>query len=203
MRPNLRAILIGGTSHAGKSTVARRVADSLGWDYQSTDKLARHPGRPWNTPEFTPPPHVTDHYRELAIEALIADVLRHYEQNVVPQVEALVDARISDPSTCGLVIEGSALYPDFIAPLISDQVAALWLTAADELLLQRIHVESRFAERSPAEQFLIDKFGQRTVAFSRRIDDAIRKYRFTSIAVSQIDTPESIAQRVLQLIAKK
>lgn len=42
-----RVILIGGASHTGKSTLAQALASHLGWNYRSTDKLARHPGRPW------------------------------------------------------------------------------------------------------------------------------------------------------------
>ncbi len=42
----LIGILIGGTSHAGKSTLAQSLAAKLGWNYLSTDKLARHPGKP-------------------------------------------------------------------------------------------------------------------------------------------------------------
>ncbi len=42
-----RVILIGGSSHAGKSTLGQAIAAKLGWSYRSTDKLARHPGRPW------------------------------------------------------------------------------------------------------------------------------------------------------------
>ena len=43
----MRVILIGGTSHAGKSTLGLSLAEKLGWDYLATDSLARHPGRPW------------------------------------------------------------------------------------------------------------------------------------------------------------
>ena len=44
--PHIKLILIGGTSHTGKSTLARQLAEELGWNYLSTDQLARHPGRP-------------------------------------------------------------------------------------------------------------------------------------------------------------
>jgi 2-phosphoglycerate kinase len=199
----IRVILIGGTSHAGKSTTARYLADLIGWDLQSTDKLARHPGRPWNTPDFTVPPHVAEHYRELSVDDLVTDVLRHYQQNVVPRVEELIDERTSGEVTTGLIIEGSAIYPDFIASLISDQVFALWLTAPDELLIDRLHAESGFALRSGAEQFLIDKFLQRTLAFNRRMTDAIGRHGLVSVAISETDTPESVAQKVLEMVGDK
>ena len=41
----LRVILIGGSSHVGKSTLAQSLASKLGWRYISTDSLARHPGQ--------------------------------------------------------------------------------------------------------------------------------------------------------------
>jgi 2-phosphoglycerate kinase len=203
MPPELKVILIGGTSHAGKSTTARLLADSLGWDYQTTDKLGRHPGRPWNTVDFTVPQHVADHYRELPVEDLIADVLRHYELNIVPRVKDLVNARTSDSSSRGLIIEGSALYPDFVASLISSQVAGVWLTAPDELLAERMRNESGFVERSPAEQLLINKFLERTLAFSYRVESLIRQHALLSIPIGRIDTPESMGKRILQAISKK
>jgi hypothetical protein len=39
-----RVVLIGGTSHVGKSMVARVVATERGFECRSTDKLAKHPG---------------------------------------------------------------------------------------------------------------------------------------------------------------
>lgn len=61
--PDPKVILLGGTSHAGKSTLARAVASSLGWRTLSTDQLARHPGRPWALPPQFVPTHVDEHYR--------------------------------------------------------------------------------------------------------------------------------------------
>ena len=51
----LRVVLIGGTSNTGKSSVAQVVAERLEFAYRSTDGLARHPGRPWRTPEWEVP----------------------------------------------------------------------------------------------------------------------------------------------------
>lgn len=38
-------ILIGGSSHVGKSTLSKQLAAALGIELISTDDLARHPGR--------------------------------------------------------------------------------------------------------------------------------------------------------------
>jgi cytidylate kinase len=76
-----RVILISGASHAGKSTLSRSLADTLGWNYFSTDTLARHPGRPWvSTKVKTIPEHVVQHYQTLSVEALFLDVLAGLKQ---------------------------------------------------------------------------------------------------------------------------
>lgn len=106
----IRVILIGGPSHAGKSTLGRSLSAQLGWSYRSTDKLARHPGRPWVPANGKAiPDFVAEHYRTLAANALFLDVLSHYEKNVWSQVEAIVHCHVFDLLTDCLIIEGSAL----------------------------------------------------------------------------------------------
>ena len=112
-----RVVLIGGTSYVGKSTVARIVAEQLGFAYRSTDKLARHPGRPWPTSGREVPAHVDQHYRSHDIDELIASVLDHYKR-LWPGTEALITRRAAaDPPCKGLVLEGSALWPTWMATL--------------------------------------------------------------------------------------
>ena len=71
MADNLRVILISGPSHAGKSTLAHSLSLKLGWSRKSTDKLARHPGRPWTINQKPVPEHVTEHYLSLSVDELI------------------------------------------------------------------------------------------------------------------------------------
>lgn len=95
------------------------MAAKLGWSYLSTDKLARHPGRPWVGADGKAiPEHVAEYYRKLSVEALFLDVLSHYEKNVLPQVEVIV-RHASDLSAECLLIEGSALCPGFVADLVA------------------------------------------------------------------------------------
>ncbi len=127
MSAALRVALIGGTSHAGKSTTARAVAARLGGEALATDTLARHPGRPWPTPTWVVPDHVAEHYRTLAPEALIDSVLAHYGR-MWPMVRELIEARAADESAAPLVLEGSALWPELVAELDLPAVRAVWLT---------------------------------------------------------------------------
>ena len=128
LRTDLRVILIGGSSHAGKSTVSESLAAKLGWSYLSTDRLAAHPGRPWRRlPGEKVMDSVADHYLSLSVDELMEDVLRHYRANVWPKVEGIVATHSNEASTSGLVLEGSALWPEFATSLDFDKVGALWL----------------------------------------------------------------------------
>nr|WP_232838649.1 hypothetical protein [Streptomyces geranii] len=155
-------VLIGGTSNVGKSAVAQVVAERLGFTYRSTDGLARHPGRPWRTPGWEVPEHVAEHYRTLTVEELVSSVLDHYER-LWPRIEELI-AQHADgqrESGTGLVLEGSALRPTRVAPLTAPgttAVAAVWLTAEDSVVRERVHRAGDYARATAEERHLMDKF---------------------------------------------
>ena len=111
VRPNLRVILVGGSSHVGKSTLSGSLAAELGWTHVSSDTLARHPGRPWKPEPEKVPDNVAEHYLSLSVDDLLRDVLCHYRVNVWPKVEAIVAPYSNDTSSAGVIVEGSALWP--------------------------------------------------------------------------------------------
>jgi 2-phosphoglycerate kinase len=196
-----RVILIGGSSHAGKSTLGRSLSAKLGWNYLSTDTLARHPGRPWvNTKVKSIPEHVAQHYQTLSVEALVLDVLNHYQNNVLPQVEAIVHAHIFDLSRICIVVEGSALWPKFVANLVNENgVKAIWLTASDQLFQSRIFAESNFDNVRKDRQYLIQKFLARTLLYDLLMRDELKRLGFTSIDVESL----SIGDELVSLVARE
>ena len=187
MRDDYRILLIGGSSHVGKSTLAQRLADQLGWSYLSTDRLARHPGRPWQVPPQMVPQHMVAHYQTLSVEELIADVLRHYRENVWPLIEGIVTTRATDLSTDRLVLEGSAILPECIVTLPFTNIAAIWLTASHETIAQRIYAESQCAAKSPPEKALIDKFLRRSWQYNDLMREDVKRLGLASLVVD--DTP--------------
>lgn len=197
----LRVILIGGTSHVGKSTLGRHLAEALNWEYRSTDKLARHPGRPWTTDGTQVPQHISEHYATLTVDELMADVLRCYRENVLPQVESLAGTRAGERNGQGLLLEGSALWPPFVRPLLSERVAAVWITARDEILTKRIRLESRYAGRSPWERLLIDTFIERTLAFNLGVEGTVRDQRMLTIRIRGNESPNALARKLLRQIS--
>ena len=191
LRTDLSVILIGGSSHAGKSTVSESLADTLGWTYLSTDKLAAHPGRPWRrTPGDKVMDIVAEHYLCLTVDELMEDVLHHYRANVWPQVEELIESYVDESSASGLVLEGSALWPEFATGMDFDRVAALWLTADEETFRQRIYTNSRYSTKGSRDRRMIDKFLQRTIAYDARMVEIVRRHGFMLLDVLQSDATE-------------
>lgn len=195
---NLRVILIGGSSNAGKSTLAEFMAAKLGWHYVATDYLARHPGRPWRTPEKPVPPHVAEHYLSLPVDELIVDVLAHYKR-LWPTIEATVRKHATDDTTERLIIEGSALWPESVATLNLDNVATVWLTASDNLFCTRIYNASRFDETNPEEKMMIQKFLDRTLGYNERMMAAVNRLGLNSINVETSSSLDELSDTILKL----
>ena len=199
---DLRVILIGGTSNVGKSTVAQMLAEKLGWHYIATDYLARHPGRPWRTPEKEVPPHVAEHYLTLSLEELITDVLRHYK-NLLPQITATITQHATDLSTDCLIMEGSALWPESIAPLNIDKVGAIWLTASNDLFQHRMYTASQYEQASPREKEMVDKFLGRTKIYNERMMDAVNRLGLASLNVEEATTLDELAVLCLDALQRQ
>lgn len=197
-----RVILIGGSSHVGKSTFSRALAAKLDWNYLSTDKLARHPGHPWvGSNGKAMPEHVAEHYRTLSVDALFLDVLSHYEKNVLPQVEAIVHSYMSDLSTECLILEGSALWPGFVANLVRENgVKAIWLTASDQLFSYRIFSESNFYNVGEDKKHLIQKFLDRTLFYNQRMREKIESLGYICVDVESVSMADELPKKFMELM---
>lgn len=180
--PETRAILIGGSSHSGKSTLAAALGAEPGWTDISTDSLARHPGRPWRVGEREVKPHVAAHYRDLSVDELITDVLCHYK-TMWPDIETLITSHTLDKSKPRLVLEGSALWPEQVATLESTGVNALWLTASDDLFVARIKADSGFGHASSEERVLIEKFLARTLRYNNEMMQVVERLGLAVLSV--------------------
>ena len=199
MPADLRVVLVGGSSHVGKSTLADSLAAKLGWRRISTDNLARHPGRPWKLEPEQVPDHVAQHYLSLSIRELIADVLHHYEINVWPQVATIATLTATDTATPRIVVEGSALWPSLVATLDIPGVAAAWLTASNAVFEQRILASSQYRTKSPRGKMMVGKFLKRTIVYNQKMMDQVRRYGLASIDVDGASVCE-LSQRCLSLL---
>ena len=195
----LRVVLIGGTSNVGKSTLARALAGRLGWSCVSTDRLGRHPGRPWRTDGEPIPAHVASHYRSLTAEDLTAEQLRHYER-MWPAIASLVEAHAFRDGADRLIVEGSGVWPDRVVQLNIPKVAAIWLTASPETLRTRIHAASRYAGQTDEQRGLIDNFIGRTDQYNQMMLASVRRLGLASIDVDSLPSPDALVDQCLQLL---
>jgi 2-phosphoglycerate kinase len=201
-----KLLFIGGVSHVGKSTIAQSildcVGDSFGYNYISTDKLARHPGRPWQ-PQLTDiPKHVIEHYQFLTADELVENVLNHYHTNVWPRVDDIVTAHVTNISSGQIAIEGSALLPELVNNLNFENTASLWFTASNEFLKKRIYLSSQYEIKSPFERMLIDKFWKRNCLLNERIIADIDRLGLVSLnieAASAVDELKACIDRHLSI----
>ena len=183
-------VLIGGSSHVGKSSLAESLAAALDWTHISTDSLARHAGRPWKPHPEKVPDDVAEHYLGLSVDELITDVLHHYRVNVWPKAESIMASHAEGTSTAGVVLEGSALWPEFATNLDLDKIAALWLTASEEVFRRRIRDGSMYSSKSPRERTMVDKFLARTLAYDSQMVEVVNRRGLTLIDVSKSDMAE-------------
>ena len=138
----------------------------------STDRMGRHPGRPWPAGGQPVKPHVVAHYTGLSQDELIRSVLTHY-RNMEPSIRVLVGkhARGADR----LVLEGSALLPETVAALDIPDVSAIWLTTDDATFKARIHRESGYEGLDAPGRRLVDAFLGRTLRYNSRMIDDLRR----------------------------
>ncbi len=174
-------ILISGSSNVGKTTFATRLARLLGCDTISTDSLARHPGRPW--PEVRPP--VAEYYSRLSDETIYW-FLRVHHENMWPAIRQQIDARVH--ARAPFIIEGSALRPEFIAPLVSNEISPVFLYADNDVLRERMRSEAEYAQRDQAGRVIIDKFIDRSLRDNSEMHLAARSH-----AIPVVDTSDAVA----------
>lgn len=196
-----RVILLGGSSNVGKSTLAKHLAEQLGWHCVSTDSLARHPGRPWSA-KAEVPRHVAEHYLSLSVDELIEDVLRHY-RSMQPQIETLIQKHATDHSTERLVLEGSALWPEFVATLNCDNIAAIWLTASDELFKTRIYNASQIDNLTGDSRTMVEKFLARTLRYNQRMLEVVNRLGLANLNVESASSLEELSHRSLEMLQKQ
>ena len=121
---------------------------------------------------------------------MIEDVLHHYKVNVWPQVETIVTEVATDTSKERIIVEGSALWPEFVATLDVANLAAVWLTASDAVFEQRIRAASQYRTKSQRERVMVDKFLKRSLLYNAQMMDAIRQHELASVDVNAASVDE-------------
>jgi shikimate kinase len=189
----MRGLLIGGSSHCGKSTLAHRVSEALGWRMVSTDKLGRHPGRPW--PSIPAP--VEEFYDRLTDETIYW-FLRVHHTNFWPLLAQTIEYERAAGG--GFVLEGSALRPENVATLDDTGLVTVYLFADPDFLGERMRRESDYAQRDAKQQYRIDKFITRSLRDSAELHQAAEAQGFLCIDVADVDGLERATEQLLDVL---
>lgn len=184
-------VLIFGTSHVGKSTLASRLGERLGWPVHSTDKMGRHPGRPW--PEVREP--VAEYYTRLSDETIYWFLLVH-QNNIWPHISQQIIKAAAGQT--GSVFEGSALRPEFFASLEQVETTPIGLYADEAFLRDRMLAESGYEQRQAPQRLLIDKFITRSL---RQNADFFETATRLGLPMINVADSEALASATEQLVA--
>lgn len=188
------SLLIAGTSHVGKTTFAAKLANTLGWHLDSTDRLARHPGRPWPAP----PPAVMEFYTSLSSETIHWFLKVHHE-NMRP----LLQRRIEDMHRThrGFILEGSALRPEYIADLAPASAVSIFLHAEAGFLRERICREADYDHADAHTRTAIDRFIERSLRDNVELEAAARRHGMKRVNVADRNALDGLYEELLQRFA--
>ena len=133
---------IGGGSGAGKSTIARRLADQHGLRVYSTDDvMADHTRR--SSPEDCPLLHqfmVMD-MDQRWLERLPQTMLETFHWFRGEGFNLIVEDVLSLPREPAVIVEGFRLLPHLVKPLLSESGRAVWLLPTPDF--RQTVIESR------------------------------------------------------------
>lgn len=188
----LSTILIAGTSHVGKSTLAGLLSERLGCEAISTDSLARHPGRPW--PGIPTP--VEEYYTQLSADT-IHWFLKVHHQNIWPLIRSLIDNSCNTGNPA--IFEGAALRPELISPLLGSAITGVFLHAGNDFLLERMRSHARYDDATASQRLIMDAFIERSL---RENTEMLASAQQHNVQVVDVTKPQALETLVADLAAR-
>ena len=189
MNDQPRGLLLLGTSHVGKSTSAVRIGEALAWPVTSTDKLGRHPGRPWMDVSDA----VIEYYLRLSDDTIHWFLLVHHQNMRFIVGETIKAARRTGR---GFVLEGAALRPEYLADWETEGLAAVCLWAEGAVVRERIKAAAEYSRRSDETQQAIEKFAERSVRENAAIAEAAERLGIRVVDVTDLTNADRLVEEL-------
>jgi len=201
-----KVLVVGGPPMVGKSSVARQIAARLGYGCMSTDDIGLAI-KSVTTAETHPRSHAMDgidyrdYYAGRSVEQLLDDGMGMHEE-MWPGIEAGMRAHAD--WSFPIVYEGWAMWPERVATLLNDldEVSAVWLTASDELLEQRVRGAERFYAGASDQEMMIAKYLPRNIKYNRLMMDAVNRLGLQYLEVGLNTSLEETADNCFAMLEK-
>jgi len=185
----VRVLWLGGSTCAGKTTVARLLAAEHGLRLYSCDDAFeehRRRARPERHPGFC---RIMDlsgpELCALPVDQQVDGLLGFYQD----QMEMIVEDLLQLPGSGPILAEGSGLLPELVAPLLNDPGNALWMIATPEFRRRRYPERGSWVREAPDDVF--ERWMERDdILAARRSERAAA----LGLAVLTVDGSLSIAE---------
>lgn len=192
---------LGGGSGAGKSTIARRLADRHGWRRYATDDVMReHAGR--TTPEEAPFLHrfiamdMDERWVNRSPEVMLETFHWFRGEGFGLIVEDLLRL---PPEPC-VIVEGFRLLPRLVKPLLDAPEHAVWLLPTPDFrqaaIRSRSAAEEGFVRRTSDPARAGRNLAERDRMFTTRLEKEAERLRLPTIEVDTMTTEDALAERV-------
>ncbi|WP_240812673.1 hypothetical protein [Streptomyces sp. DASNCL29] len=192
---------IGGGSGAGKSTVARRLADRYGWRLYATDDVMRdHADRA--TPEEAPFLHefIAMDMDERWVNRSPEVMLETFHWFRGEGFGLIVEDLLRLPPERGVIVEGFRLLPHLVKPLLDAPRRAVWLLATPDFRQAAIRSRSvpgeGFVWRTSDPARAGRNLAERDRMFTTRLGEEAEHLRLRTIEVDTTLTEDALTERV-------
>lgn len=201
LRDQLRHVYwIGGGSCAGKSTVARRLADRYGlYLYATDDVMAEHSRR--SKPQDCPLLHqfIAMNMDDRWVNRSPATMLDTFHWFHGEGFDMIIEDLLRIPTSVRVIVEGFRLLPQLVKPVLSASDHAVWLLPSPEFRLAAIERRggsaSGFLAKTSNPQRALQNLLERDRMFTDRLTQEIEDLGLHAIRVhSDITEEDSVKQ---------
>jgi cytidylate kinase len=205
LRKQLRHVYwIGGGSCAGKSTIARRIADQYGLHlYATDDVMAEHSRR--SRPEDCPLLHefIAMDMDDRWVNRSPTTMLDTFHWFRGEGFNMIVEDLLRIPTNLRVIVEGFRILPHFVKPILSSSDHAVWLLPSPEFRQATIERRggwtSGFLAKTSDPERALQNLLERDRLFTDRLRTDVEDLKLRAILVNAAMTEDDSANLVKRI----